>query len=458
MIFAGKFSGNHILQQKEINRRLLLKARQGKTVVRLKGGDPLLFGRGAEEALELAQAGIPFEIVPGVSSSYSVPAYAGIPVTCRNISSRLNIVTGHETPDKGKETIVWDKLLDKNSTLVILMGMANLEKIVTQIIKDKTRLSTPVAVISNGTRKDQRVVTGRLSNIVARVKLDGIKPPGIIVIGDVVNLRKKLDWFKVELPLQGKRILVTRPEHQAAEIIGLLKQQGAEVTAVPLIKIVPVSDSAEIKATLKSLNVYDWIVFTSVNGVELFLSTLRRNKIKLSTINDLKFAAIGRKTADGLEKAGIPVALIPKDFVQESLADELIKTVPRDSLLLLVNAEGSRPVLEQQLVSAGLNLDTIGLYKAVPVIENHSRIKTMFAKKEIDAVMLTSSSCVDSFVDVFGRKGLEEKTKGVTIALIGPISAATARKAGLPVTVESREFTVEGLANALIEYYKEAKK
>ncbi|MBF0570103.1 MAG: uroporphyrinogen-III C-methyltransferase [Candidatus Omnitrophica bacterium] len=458
LVFAGKFSGNHILQQNEINRLLLEYARKGKKVVRLKGGDPLLFGRGAEEALELANAGIPFEIVPGVSSSYSVPAYAGIPVTYRNISSRLNIVTGHETPDKGEATIPWKNLVDKHSTLVILMGMANLETIVAQITRDKAALSLPVAVITNGTRPNQRVVTGKLSNIVATVKQEGIRPPGIIVIGDVVSLKEKLEWFAPVRPLQGKRILVTRPEHQAAELIGILKGHGAEVTAVPLIKIVPVTDTPKIRLKLRNLSHYDWLVFTSVNGVDLFLQALRRNKIRPGVLKARKFAAIGRKTADALEKAGIPVALVPKDFVQESLADELIAKVQKDERLFLVNAEGSRPFLEQKLISAGINVDTVGLYKSAPVVENHARVREMFARRKVDAVMLTSSSCVDSFVDVFGRARLKERTKNVTIALIGPISAATAHHAGLPVTVESREFTVEGLANALIQYYKKVKK
>ncbi|MBF0593621.1 MAG: uroporphyrinogen-III C-methyltransferase [Candidatus Omnitrophica bacterium] len=458
LVFAGKFSGNHVLQQKEINRLLLSYASKGKNVVRLKGGDPLLFGRGAEEALELANAGVPFEIVPGVSSSYSVPAYAGIPVTYRNISSRLNIVTGHETPDKGDETIPWKKLVDKHSTLVILMGMANLATIIAQISRDKSTLSVPVAVITNGTRSNQRVVVGKVSNIVSKVKQEGIKPPGIIVIGEVVNLREKLDWFAPHRPLQGRRILVTRPEHQAAELIGILKGHGAEVTAVPLIKIVPVADSHEIRSRFKSLKAYDWFVFTSVNGVDLFLQALRRRKISLNVLKDKKFAAIGRKTADVLEKAGIRVALVPKDFVQESLADELIKKVNKSARLFLVHAEGSRPILEQKLIAAGINVDTVGLYKAAPVVENHARVCAMFAQKKIDAVMLTSSSCVDSFVDVFGRGNLKEKTKNVTIALIGPISAATARQAGLPVTVESLEFTVEGLTNALISFYRGAKK
>ncbi|MBF0386383.1 MAG: uroporphyrinogen-III C-methyltransferase [Candidatus Omnitrophica bacterium] len=454
LIFGGKYPQNHVLFQNEINSLLVKQARQGKTVVRLKGGDPLLFGRGAEEALELVKARIPFEIVPGVSSAYSVPAYAGIPVTYRNISSRLNIVTGHETPDKGAATIPWKKLVDKHSTLVILMGMANLAQIIQQITKDPATLKMPIAVINNGTRRDQRVVTGTLANIVTRVQQEGIKSPAIIVIGEVVGLRDKLQWFKPEPLLHGKRILVTRPEHQAAEISALLKGHGAYVTAIPLIEIVPAPDTLKIRSTLKNIKVYDWVIFTSVNGVDLFLKAMSRNKLPRSHLRNIKFAAIGRKTADILVKAGLKVALIPKDFVQESLADELIRKVSQDARLLLVHAEGSRPVLEQKLLSAGFTIDTVGIYKSLPVLKNHARIRMMLARKQLDAVLLTSSSCVDSFADIFARRQLKAKTKGVVIGLIGPISAATARQVGLPVTVESREFTVQGLTNALIDHYK----
>jgi uroporphyrinogen III methyltransferase/synthase len=333
------------------------------------------------------------------------------------------------------------------------MGLANLEKIVEQITHDKKTLPIPVAIISNGTRRDQRVVTGKLSNIVLKAKQEGIKAPAIIVIGDVVNLRNKLQWFATKAPLLGKRILVARPEHQAAELVGLLKGHGAKVIAVPLIKIVPSGNTAEIKEKLKALDGFDWVIFTSANGVDLFLKALRRHKISLKSLKNKQFAAIGRKTADSLEKNGIPVSLVPKDFIQESLADELVKKAAKSSRILLIHAEGSRPVLEQKLLASGLNVETLGLYKAAPVIENHKRVRKMFARHEIDAVMLTSSSCVESFVSVFDRKQLPQKTKGVTVALIGPISAATAREAGLPVTVESREFTIEGVTNALIDHY-----
>lgn len=453
LVFAGKYPDNHVLFQQEINRLLVQKARQGKVVVRLKGGDPLLFGRGAEEALILAKARVPFEIVPGVSSAYSVPAYAGIPVTYRNISSQLNIVTGHETPDKGPETILWRKLIDQHATLVILMGFGNLGKIVSRIGADRKMPSTPVAVISNGTLQSQKVVTGKLSDIVAKVRRAGIRPPAVIVIGKVVDLRSKLRWFTPTPALQSKRILVTRPRLQAGELIRLLKSHGAKVVVAPLIRIVPSRKTAEIRAKLKMLAHYKWLIFTSVNGAELFVRALRKNKIGLAGLKGKKFAAIGRKTADELEQHGFPVALIPKDFIQEALADSLIKAIPRSTNVLLAHSAGSRPFLEKKLRSAGLEVDVLDLYSAEPVIENHERVRKMILKHEIDAVMLTSSSCVDSFVGVFSRRELKTRTKGVVIAAIGPVTAATARSGGLPVTVESREFTIEGVTNALINYY-----
>ncbi len=454
LVFAGKYASNHVLFQDEINRLILQRARQGKIVVRLKGGDPLLFGRGAEEALVLAKAKVAFEVVPGVSSAYSVPAYAGIPVTYRNISSRLNIVTGHETPDKGKATIPWKKLLDKNATLVVLMGFGNLEKIVREVGISAEALATPVAVISNGTRFNQLVVTGKLSNIVSKVKASGMKPPAIIVIGQVVALRQKLDWFKPVLPLQGKNILVTRPEHQASALTELLERYGAHVEAVPLIRVVPSDDTTRIKAVLKGFSDYAWIIFTSANGVDIFLKMYRAGKYDKAELKRKKFAAIGQKTADQLEKNGLPVSLVPKDFVQEALADVIIKGVARkSSRILLVHAAGSRPVLEQRLKSSGIQLDTLDLYRAEPLTKNHDRVRELFAQGKVDAVMLTSSSCVDSFTSIFSKEKLKQLTKKTVVAAIGPISAASARKAGLDVTVESREYTIEGVTNALVEHY-----
>ncbi|MBF0121835.1 MAG: uroporphyrinogen-III C-methyltransferase [Candidatus Omnitrophica bacterium] len=459
IIFAGKFSSNHILQQKEINSLLLRKARAGKMVVRLKGGDPLLFGRGAEEALVLAEEKIPFEIVPGVSSAYSVPAYAGIPVTYRNISSRLNIVTGHETPDKGEATIPWKKLFDKHATLVILMGFGNLEKIVSEIGTDPKTLKTPVALISNGTRWNQKVVVGEISSIVSKVKASGMKAPAIIVIGEVVRLREKLEWFVPQQPLSGKHILVTRPQHQASDLKSLLEARGAKVSAIPLIKIVPTKDVARLKSVLFSLDSYEWLIFTSANGVALFFQMMDRYKVSRSVFKTKKFAAIGKKTGDTLTKNGISVALMPQDFIQEALAKVIIKGVAnKKSKALLVHAAGSRPVLERELKKSGILLDMLDLYKAEPLTSNHGRIKKLFVARKVDAVMLTSSSCVDSFVNVFGKDERKRLTKDVVIAAIGPVTASSVREAGLPVTVESREYTMEGVANALTDYYVSTKR
>ncbi|MBF0330954.1 MAG: uroporphyrinogen-III C-methyltransferase [Candidatus Omnitrophica bacterium] len=457
-IFAGKYPQNHILFQKEINRLLVQTAKKGNIVVRLKGGDPLLFGRGAEEALELAEAGVPFEIVPGVSSSYAVPAYAGIPVTYRNISSRLNIVTGHEAPEKGRATIDWKKQVDDHATLVILMGFANLEKIVREVTADRKRRTMPVAVISNGTCRDQKVVTGTLADIVGRVKDAGIKAPAIIVIGRVVALREKLDWFKPEPALKGKRILVTRPAHQASALVDLLKTHGATVISVPLIKVVPSGKTAEIKARLEALDLYSWLIFTSANGVDIFMKQMHRARISPERLQGKKIAAIGQKTASYLKDLGLPVSLVPAEFVQEALADEVIRAVgKRSQRILLVHALGSRPVLEQKLRSARLDLDTLDLYRSVPLIVNYGRIRRLFEGRKIDAVMLTSSSCVDSFVRAFAPRKLKALTKNVITAVIGPVSAATARKAGLPVTVESKEYTIEGVTRALVDHYQERK-
>ncbi len=457
-VFAGKYPHNHVLFQKEINRLLVKKSWGGKIVVRLKGGDPLLFGRGAEEALELVKSGVPFEIVPGVSSAYSVPAYAGIPVTYRNKASRLNIVTGHETPDKTAPTIPWKTLLDKHATLVIFMGFGNLEKIVKELTADKKALKTPVAVISNGTLPDQEVVTGCLSNIVKKVRASGMKPPALIVVGEVVNLRKNLNWFSPVSPLEGKRVLIARPEHQLSILSDRLKHLGAQVVSIPLIKIVPSGKTAEIREKMADFKKIDVVIFTSVNGVDIFIKAARKFGVSLALLKKKRYAAIGPRTAEELKKYGLSVVCVPPQFVQEALADALLKEVGKMSFLLLVHAEGSRPILEERLRKAGAKISVVDLYKAAPIKKNHDRVKRMFQERKIDAVILTSSSCVDSFAAAFSHSELVRLTKGVIVAVIGPVSGATARKAGLKVTVESSVHTIDGVTKALVEHCKGLKK
>ncbi|MEI8012648.1 MAG: uroporphyrinogen-III synthase, partial [Candidatus Omnitrophota bacterium] len=300
---------------------------------------------------------------------------------------------------------------------------------------------------------------GTLSTIVKKVKASGMKAPAIIVIGHVVNLRQQLDWFKPERPLQGKRILVTRPKHQVSVLADLLQRQGAVVTAIPLITIIPSKDTAGIKAALKTIDRYDWIVLTSVNGVDFFLKALERHKIGLDRLKGRKFAAIGKKTAEHLEAAGITVDLTPKEFVQEGLADAMISKIAASrGRVLLPHASGSRTVLEQRLREAGLNVDTLDLYSARPLTANHRRVKKMFDDRKVDAVMLTSSSCAESFINVFDVARLKKDVGDVVLASIGPITSATLCRAGLNAAVESRESTIEGVVNALTGHYRQYQK
>ncbi|MEI8345386.1 MAG: uroporphyrinogen-III synthase, partial [Candidatus Omnitrophota bacterium] len=411
-----------------------------------------------EEALVLVKAGVPFEIVPGVSSSIAAAAYAGIPVTYRKLASRVTIVTGHESPDKSVETIEWQKILDRHSTLVILMGMANLAKITGELIRGGNSSKTPVAVIENATLPVQKVVTGTLSNIADKVRQAGLKPPSVIVVGRVVGVRKSLDWFKPSFAIGGQRVLVTRPLHQAKALADLLCAYGASVVRVPLIKIVP-AEAGAVASVLRSLGKYRWIVFSSTNGVDCFMDSLKRLGIDPGILRTKQLAAIGRKTAERLEAQGYRVALTPKDYVQEALAAELTDRIKdKSQRLLLVQSEEGRPVLMKMLKKAKFRVDRVTLYSTVPETANYPRARQLLAGGKIDALVLTSSSCVRSFAALFSRDRLKRCLKGVTVAAIGPITARTARRAGVPVSVMSRQNTVEGVAEALALYYESGKR
>lgn len=482
LIFAGKSGRGHTLSQEGINRLLVQKANQGKVVVRLKGGDPFLFARGAEEALALTKAGIPFEAVPGVTSALAVPAYAGIPLTHRNICSTLTIVTGHQDPLKKSSRIRWDRLLQKNTTLVILMGMGNLAKITKKLLAQAGtgKSSLPVAVIRNGTLATQEVLVGTLGDIADKVKKRGFQPPAVIIIGKVVNLRKKLNRFNKTaakalvsdeslprtteshgckpvvrgLPLSGKRILVTRPVGQAEEFIGLLKAQGAQTIKMPLIKIVPTKDLQKVDRVLSNIDNYNWVVFTSVNGVDCFLKRLKKKDGDIKKLKDVKFAAIGSRTALRLKSFGLEVELVPEQFRQESLGGEIIKRVEKGSRILLAQAQGSRDVLARMLKAGGLKVNTLPIYRTRPVTNYRSALREMFLKDRIDIVTLTSSSCVRAFVSL-AKDNLRKylKLKKVVIAVIGPVCRDTAKKLGLKVDIMSKEFTIEGLTQAIIDHY-----
>ncbi|MEE8419194.1 MAG: uroporphyrinogen-III C-methyltransferase, partial [Dehalococcoidales bacterium] len=315
-IYVGKAAGEHTLPQDKINRLLVDKGKEGKTVVRLKGGDPFVLGRGGEEGEALKQNGIPFEIVPGITSAVAVPAYAGIPVTHRGMSSSFAVITGHEEPGKETSSINWENLATGVDTLVFLMGLKNLPEIAARLTEFGRPADTPVAVIKDGTRPGQVTVTGRLDNITDIVREARLTSPAIIVVGEVVGLREKLGWFD-NRPLSGKRVLVTRARRQASALSKLLAEKGARPVELPAIDILPLQNTSELDGAILDLSNYDWIIFTSVNGVSAFWERLRELKLDSRALSGLKTGAIGPATAEALEAVGIIADFIPQTYTGE---------------------------------------------------------------------------------------------------------------------------------------------
>ncbi|MCX7918559.1 MAG: uroporphyrinogen-III C-methyltransferase, partial [bacterium] len=313
LIYVGKKAGEHTLPQEEINALLIKKAHAGKTVCRLKGGDPTVFGRGGEEAEVLVQAGILFEFVPGVTSAIAVPAYAGIPVTHREYTSDFAVITGHEVPTKGSSSINWAHLATSVGTLIFLMGVGNLPLIVTQLLKHGRPKRTPVAIIRHGTTPKQETIVGTLADIAEKAKQNQFKPPAVIIVGDVVKLRDKLNWFESN-PLFGKRILVTRTRSQASEFVRVLESFGAEVIEFPTIEIIPPSNWRPLDKAIRNLANYDWVIFTSVNGVTYFFQRLAEKNLDSRLFRTARIAAIGPATAEALKEKGLIPDIVPMEY------------------------------------------------------------------------------------------------------------------------------------------------
>ena len=432
-IYVGKEAGRHTLKQHEINRLLVDEARQSKIVVRLKGGDPFVFGRGGEEALYLRENNLPFEIIPGVTSAIAVPAYAGIPVTHRGVATSFAVVTGHEDPTKPESTINWEKISTAVDTLIFLMGVANLPQIVQKLIDNGRAPDTPAALIRWGTKPNQEVVVTTL-NAAPNVK---ILPPAIFVVGEVVNLREKLKWFDTKI-LFGKKILVTRARAQASKLSSALKNLGAEVIECPTIKITAPSDNfAAADAAIKNLRGFDWIIFTSANGVEKFFERLKVHGLDARALN--KVAAIGAATAEKLSTFGIIADVVPKDFVAESLADSL-KNLVADKKILLARAEVARNILPESLKNFGAEVTIAPIYKTIPDAPAQIDLSS------VDLITFTSSSTVENFVAAYG-------VPKIPTAAIGPITAQTLKNFGVTPAVIAEEFTINGLIEAIKNYY-----
>lgn len=470
IIYVGKVSSQHAMAQGDINRLLVELAVQGKMVVRLKGGDPFVFGRGGEEAETLAEAGIPFQVVPGVTSAISAPAYAGIPVTHRDFTSGLAIFTGHEDPLKDGSAISWEKISTGVGTLVFLMGMENLDAIVERLLSNGRPPETPVALVRWGTLPQQETLVGDLSTIATKARESGCAAPAVIVVGEVVSLRDRLRWFD-NRPLSGKRVLVTRTREQASQLSALLRDYGAEAVECPTIEIQPVEDFSEMDVALSRLSEYDWVIFTSVHGVRSVLSRLNDLGRSADALAECRLAAIGPATARVLKGAGLRVAYQPEEYVAEAIVEGLAGVAGKR--ILLPRADIARESLAVGLGEKGAVVDEVDAYRTVSASAEAGPVRQMLAAGQIAAVTFTSSSTVRNFVALLERapgnkeqgtgnkergtgnkkRGVVGLLKGVKVACIGPITSKTAREMGLHVDVVAKEYTIPGLVQALEEFY-----
>ncbi len=456
MIYVGKKGGDHTLSQDEINALIVEKAKAGLTVCRLKGGDPFIFGRGGEEAEILVSKAIPFEIVPGVTSAIAAAAYAGIPLTHRKLAATLAFVTGHEDPHKEESSIEWESLAGGIGTLVFFMGVKNLPDITQKLIANGKSPETPVALIRWGTTPAQKTVTGNLDNINARVKEAGLKAPAIIVVGDVVNLRKTLKWFETR-PLLGKRIIVTRAREQASDLVRQLSDLGAECLEFPTIKIVPADDLSPIDAAIENLSAFDWIVFTSVNGVQFFFDRLFASNRDVRALSHLGTAAIGPATAGRLLKFGLKSDIVPQNYRAESVVEAFSKEKLKGKKILLPRAAEARPVLPVELRKMGAEVEEVTVYHTEKVTDHADLLVKQLEDNSIDLITFTSSSTVKNFKDLLPSNKFNQLVAGVKIASIGPITTDTASQLGFKVDTTADSYTIPGLCEAVLKYYRNNK-
>lgn len=457
IIYVGKVAGNHALPQREINALLVAKAREGKVVARLKGGDPYIFGRGGEEAEELLAAGIPFEEVPGISSTIAAPAYAGIPLTHRDFASSVTIITGHENPDKPGSVHNWQALAHSASTLVFVMGMKNLPDIARNLLAAGLAPDTPAALVHRGTTARHRSLVSTLAQLPEAAMKAGFTNPSVIVVGRVANLRDKLNWYE-QKPLLGRSIVVTRAREQASGLAQSLTELGAEVIQCPTIEIRPLPDYAELDAAIARLADYGWIVFTSVNGVRHFWQRLAALGRDSRALGACRVAAIGPATADALRQRGICPDFIPERYVAESVVEGL-KAREGGKLvgmrMLLPRAARAREVLPEELGKAGALLDVVSAYETVPAAARKEDVLARLAEGRLDCVTFGSSSTVENFLELIPAAALKAHPETL-LAAIGPVTAATLRKNGLEAHIQPEEYTIPALVDAIKAHFAKA--
>ena len=447
IIYAGKKAGEHALKQDEINQLLIQKARDGKEVVRLKGGDPFVFGRGAEEAKAIVDAGIGFEVIPGITSAIAGPAYAGIPVTHRGENSHVTFFTGHEDPSKEQSAIDYAALAKLGGTQVMLMGVERIDAITREMLANGVRPELPVALVRWATTGKQETLIGALKNIGQRAVEAEFEPPAVAVFGDVVELRKDLKWYE-DRPLFGKRIVVTRSRKQAGALTRQLRALGADVIELPAIRIEPPSDLREFGELVQDAHGYDWIVFTSPNGVDAFFEMFFKLYDDAREIGAAKIAAIGPATAQRVRDFRLHVDLRPEEFVAEAVVREFQKQGVENLRILIARAEKARDVLPRELSRLGAIVDEAFAYRTVPETRDITGARRRFLEEGADLITFTSSSTVENFLAL----GLAWP-KGMNVASIGPITSQTARDRGLKVAIEARRHDIDGLIEAIRKFF-----
>jgi uroporphyrinogen III methyltransferase/synthase len=453
-LLVGKHGDGEKVSQEVITSLLVDRARQGKAVVRLKGGDPFVFGRGGEEAEALAAAGIPFEIVPGVTSAVAVPAYAGIPLTHRDEASSFTVLTGYEYPNKREMAVHWDAVARRGGTLVFLMSTRQLRRNMARLIAQGMAADTPVALIRWGTVAAQSTLVGTASTIANLAEEAAVQPPAVVVVGEVVRLRDRLRWYERK-PLFGRRIIVTRPRAQAASFIERLSDAGAEVIPCPTIEIVPPTTWEALDAAVRRLEEFDWLVFTSVNGVRMFFERLRVLGRDVRALHRARLAAVGPQTAQALEEHGLLPDVVPAEFRAEGVAEAMSAVGVGGRRVLLPRAAGAREILPVLLRDAGATVEEVHSYETVVARADAGEVRDLLEKGAVDLVTFTSSSTVRNFLALIGGEAVA-LLRGTKIGCIGPITADTATNAGLEVAIQPVAYTIPAFADAILQHFATA--
>jgi uroporphyrinogen III methyltransferase/synthase len=452
LIYAGKVGGAHNREQGQINELLVEKALAGKVVARLKGGDPFIFGRGGEECEALADAGIPFEIVPGVTAGIGAPAYAGIPLTHRDVTTSVAFVTGHEHPGKETSEIDWERLSLGSGTIVFYMGMKNLPQIADNLVAHGRSPETPVALIRWGTRPEQEILIGTLADIAEKAGKAGFKAPAITVVGEVVKLREKLRWFD-KRPLSGRGVLVTRAVDQAGEFSSMLAELGARVYECPTISIVPPEDCTGLDRAIASLNGFHWLIFTSVNAVKYFFDRLASLGLDTRAIGACRVCAVGPKTAAALLPFGVRADLVPADYKAEGVIAAFRAFDVKGKRFLFPRGDKARDVITTGLDQMGGEVVAPVAYCNVIPDSLPDPVMQALEERKIDCVTFTSSSTVENLGALLGENRLLHLLEGVAVAVIGPVTARTCREVGLEVHVEPQEYTLAALSEEIVKYF-----